>query len=792
MKFYHGIFAGVVFCTMAFCGVSWGANPDNREKADWSKYPQIVLLRTAGTGTCTGQYVAPNLILTAAHCAPDDVSESTNFYVCNYKTGNANIIRDCFYAHMVSIGDFKGKKNYTLANAGVNDWMFLKIQDKQYYCPECVYDMYKSDNSQGYVAVESVGFGGMKILEQSDIDKLKGVYKKQKRSELAVQQVQDEVPGLFNDGKNLKKSSCEILYDVDCSVVCKKKGWFRKQKQDAVACDNVCGGKEGITPYRKNYPNVLYTTCYTVPGNSGGAFVTNNDALVAILSGGDDFVYYSDKQTYLDIAVNNIQFAQKLQELKTQYPVDVSELCTAEELAVLGAKGGVKKDGKCVVVHKMDCLDDRYLNTTTGKCEIFDWTSVSCLEEELKELHAVKGVNNPQGKCVPTECDTEYDLKDDTCVEKSSKPTPVVEQNVPTPVKAIVNTGETSVSKTGASEEHDVVVTPGNSINIEPMPGLDVVGMLSNMNQTSTPVVAEIKYDNKALEAAIASLETKKSEAIAETDNAIKSAQESGMDDTDVVIITSQLGVIHDYDERIKKLEEAYSQAKERENSLVNRMLSGATIAATGLGGMELARGLAEKKADENAEADMAAYMATFQCKIGDNGNKINGGDMEIATPGANQLINLYQSYVDLAASVKQRKADLGIRAGIESDVVLDKSATGLYDDKGNGVQNGTYASLYRAAMGNEADIDKLAEQSDATTRRAQIGGASAGVGAIGGAIGNALINGGDDKSGVGNFDISSLKLDTNTMNALKTKFGDKLRNMDVNQIMQAVQSFEK
>ncbi len=155
-------------------------------------------------------------------------------------------------------------------------------------------------------------------------------------------------------------------------------------------------------------------------------------------------------------------------------------------------------------------------------------------------------------------------------------------------------------------------------------------------------------------------------------------------------------------------------------------------------------------------------------------------------------MIDLYQSYVDLAASLKQRKADLGIRAGIESDVVLDKSVVGLYDDKGNGVQNGTYASLYRATMGNQTDIDKLDAQSDASTRRAQIGGASAGVGAIGGAIGNALINGGDDKSGVGNFDISSLKLDTNTMNALKTKFGDKLRNMDVNQIMQAVQSFEK
>lgn len=191
----------------------------------------------------------------------------------------------------------------------------------------------------------------------------------------------------------------------------------------------------------------------------------------------------------------------------------------------------------------------------------------------------------------------------------------------------------------------------------------------------------------------------------------------------------------------IEALEEQYKRAKERETSVANRILSGATIAATGLGGMELARGIAEQSADKDAAADMAAYMATFQCKIGDNGNKINGGDMGITTPGANQLINLYQSYVDLAASVKARKADLGLRPGIEADVVLDKSATGLYDDKGNGVQNGTYASLYRAARGNQSDIDKLAEQSDASTNRVQIGGTAAGAGAVGGAVGNVLIN---------------------------------------------------
>ena len=202
-----------------------------------------------------------------------------------------------------------------------------------------------------------------------------------------------------------------------------------------------------------------------------------------------------------------------------------------------------------------------------------------------------------------------------------------------------------------------------------------------------------------------------------------------------------KVALIYDNDKKIMELQKAYSQAKERETSTANRLLSGATMAATGLGGMELARGLAEQNADKDAAADMAAYMATFQCKIGDKGNKINGGDMEIATPGANQLIDLYQTYVALASDLRERKNALGIKPGIEAEVVLDKSAVGLYDDKGNGIQNGTYASLYRATMGNGADIDKLAEQSDASTRRVQIGGTVAGAGAVGGAVGNVLIN---------------------------------------------------
>ncbi|MBQ9540135.1 MAG: hypothetical protein IJU89_01800, partial [Alphaproteobacteria bacterium] len=551
-------------------------------------------------------------------------------------------------------------------------------------------------------------------------------------------------------------------------------------------CESACKSRRSFSQ-TKNWPNALSSTCYTVTGNSGGPYVVSNAAggksVAGVVSGGMGNIYYDDneqKDFGFNILASSVQFKDVFNELKKKYPADTSALCTQEELSALGAKRGIKKEGKCAVVDRLDCLDGRNFNDKTGKCDEF---VLKCTPNELSKLNAVSGQIRDNGKCFPTECVDTYVLQGNVCVAEQSsvnnnasistsnavntkvntetKSAPEQDKKYetsniePMPGLISVNTSESTVvvsekdfATNGNGVENQIQQIPDEQTvsSVPHMPGLGDFNMSSNMNNAPAVVSANLgnvsfESNEKALGEAIEQMKQEREQAVEEADKVIESVQESDIEDIDVVNITSKLEVVHDYDERIKKLEEAYSQAKERENSVANRILSGATIAATGLGGMELARGLAEQSADRDAAADMAAYMATFQCKIGDNGNKINGGDMGVTTPGANQLINLYQSYVDLAASVKARKADLGLRPGIEADVVLDKSAPGLYDDKGNGVQNGTYASLYRAARGNQADIDKLAEQSDASTNRVQIGGTAAGVGAVGGAVGNVLIN---------------------------------------------------
>jgi hypothetical protein len=190
--------------------------------------------------------------------------------------------------------------------------------------------------------------------------------------------------------------------------------------------------------------------------------------------------------------------------------------------------------------------------------------------------------------------------------------------------------------------------------------------------------------------------------------------------------------------------QDAYEAAKENEQSLANRTLTAATIAATGIGGMELARGLSEQKADKAAEQDMAAYIETFRCEYG-NGKQVKAGPDEIELPGGNDetFMKLRSEYMALAADLKERKLALGMKPGIESEEILDKSQMGLYDDENIGIESGAYSSLYRAQMLNsEEDQAKIDEDAKKSKARVIGGGIAAGVGVVGGAIGNALING--------------------------------------------------
>ncbi|MBR3510725.1 MAG: hypothetical protein IKN73_01540 [Alphaproteobacteria bacterium] len=197
-------------------------------------------------------------------------------------------------------------------------------------------------------------------------------------------------------------------------------------------------------------------------------------------------------------------------------------------------------------------------------------------------------------------------------------------------------------------------------------------------------------------------------------------------------------------EKKIKEAEDKYKAAKENEQSLANRTLTAATTAAMGIGGMELAMGLSEQKADKDAEADMKAYLSTFRCKYTD-GKSFKGGPDPIELPGGNdeKLQSLKSEYIALAKDLKERKEALGMKPGIESEEILDKADMGLYDDENVGITSGNYASLYRAnALNSEEDQAKLDAEKSASSKRVKGGAIAVGVGAGVGILGNSLING--------------------------------------------------
>ena len=193
--------------------------------------------------------------------------------------------------------------------------------------------------------------------------------------------------------------------------------------------------------------------------------------------------------------------------------------------------------------------------------------------------------------------------------------------------------------------------------------------------------------------------------------------------------------------DKIGELRDNYNAMKENEQSFANRMLGAASMGSMGIGGMMVASSLSEQKSDADAEQDMAAYLETFRCDYG-AGRNIKGGEANIELPGASELIPLYSEYVSLANDLKLRKEQLGLKAGIEAEKILDSATTGLYDDVSTGITGGAYASLARALQNPDGEDAKLwAAQKEKTAKNLKTGAITAGVGAVVGIAGNVLIN---------------------------------------------------
>lgn len=181
--------------------------------------------------------------------------------------------------------------------------------------------------------------------------------------------------------------------------------------------------------------------------------------------------------------------------------------------------------------------------------------------------------------------------------------------------------------------------------------------------------------------------------------------------------------------------------AKEREQSTANKLLGGATMGAMGLGGMELASALSEKQVMEDAEQTMKAYLATFTCRYADDGI-VRGGEVDIELPGGNELLPLVTEYKQLAADLKARKQALDIAPGIETEEIIDKANSGLYDDESTGTTDGVYTSVSRALQNeNSEDAKEWAADKEAIDKKIKTSTTVVAVTAVASIAANLAIN---------------------------------------------------
>ena len=194
-------------------------------------------------------------------------------------------------------------------------------------------------------------------------------------------------------------------------------------------------------------------------------------------------------------------------------------------------------------------------------------------------------------------------------------------------------------------------------------------------------------------------------------------------------------------EQSVSEKKDALEKAKDVEQSTENKLLGGASIAAMGLAGMGLASGLSEKKSMEEAEQQMKAYLATFRCDWAD-GKTVAGGETAIELPGGNELIGLVTEYKTLATDLKARKESLGLKLGIESEEILDKSESGLYDDESAGKTDGAFTSLSRALLDETSeDAAEWAADKEQVQKKIKTSATVAAVAAVASVAANLAIN---------------------------------------------------
>ena len=196
-------------------GYGWD-EVDSREYAEWHKHPEVVRVEEIGigwddkdkeykeyvVGTCTGAFVAANVVATARHCFDWGTDAKGNCF-----DQNANSEYTFLRVVLYDGSTMRAKVKYCPPNRSrvhwaVTDWALLQTEKfwKHYYnfVPSDLLrvedNMRPVTDEQGTIQLKSepghsdpidiinLGFGSMRILESSEIPKVRELLKKFSKS----------------------------------------------------------------------------------------------------------------------------------------------------------------------------------------------------------------------------------------------------------------------------------------------------------------------------------------------------------------------------------------------------------------------------------------------------------------------------------------------------------------------------------------------------------------------------------------------------------------------------------
>ena len=701
---------------------------DHREYVNWADYPNVLQFGIRyGNGIdsyCTAQYVGGDLVLTAAHCLDDGRSD--------YAIKNNN--GDIFDVYLEN----KGRYNSSINN---DDWALLRVKNQNGFSKKV---FYKPKVLSRDAVVSSIGFGALRILSDEEIkllnteirqrgckDRIRSCLKEY--DDFLVNHGYDKISSWDADRLKADKN-CRILVNTDCFDLC----YFGKSE-----CKTTCRERNITISPEGQRNGLLASTCDTWGGNSGGPYIDNSDnTLVAIVESGIAGYYFGDNAW--NYATSSKNFYTALMDAQKQSP-QINEpatskdgqSCDSADLPEYATNGKyIVKDGK-TSCYATECKDGTYLAVKKGDND--EWVSHGyCVTD--KYCGDGKVLNIINNKQTDLQCDEKPRKKDDL-----DKLEPIDKLNGLG--NAVVTSDEPKIQKppVSISTSMDSVIADNVSSQIN-------LQSFINVN-TEDKEDMYIKYVNAKMDVLQQKVDTGMENISEQSDEAI-------------LFILSDMIEYNKLDELRKK----YEEAKAREQSLENRTLGAVSIGATGIGGMMAASALAEQKSDADAERSMRAYLETFTCEYG-GGKHFKNGETNIELPGGNDMVALYTEYATLANDLKLRKELLGIVPGIESDVVVDKADTALYDNAGVGITGGVYASIARAIMNPDGeDAAKWNAQKDKTAQNLKIGAITAAAGIVTGIVGNQIINGKNKVSELSESEFNQFVSEQETIQQHKSK----------------------